>query len=87
MAKRDEYGRKMWVMPKWMEPMREMILDTGGNPVEELVNDRTTQVQTNVVRALLCVSVKDQVHLLYSLARNGMLKNTPTDAEFTKDLV
>lgn len=74
-----------WRMPKWMEPYREMIADTGGNPIEELVNDRSTNVWSNAVRAMLCVTVKDQVALLYRLAHHGVLKGAPKTASFAED--
>lgn len=73
-----ETEREPWTMPVWMEPYRELIGDTGGNPVEELMNDRTTTAQTNMIRAALCVSVSGQVALLYRLRRQGFL--TPTTA-------
>lgn len=74
-----------WKMPAWMEPFRESILDTGGNPVEELVNDRSTSVFSNAIRAVLCVSVKDQVALLYILAQRGLLVGVPKDVSPAQD--
>src|SRR5690606_7974521 len=59
-----------WKMPAWMEPYRGYIRDTGGNPVEELVNDNHTSVATNSIRAAMCVAVTDQVTLLYHLAED-----------------
>ena len=86
MKPKDGYDGKFWKMPGWMEPYRRIIGDTGGNPVEELVNDRTTKSHSNVIRAMLCVAVKDQVDLLYRLARMGALKGAPEDAAFAADL-
>lgn len=67
---------KKWTMPKWMEPFREHINNTGGNPIEELVNDDGTNsnVVVNAPRALICVAVKCQVSLLETLHEKGMLK-------------
>lgn len=62
-----------WVMPEWMEPYREMIGDTGGNPVEELVNDHDTTGWNNVIRAAMIVSVTSQVSLLHRLRDAGRL--------------
>jgi hypothetical protein len=60
-------------MPAWMEPYRELIGNTGGNKVEELVNDRTTTAQGNLIRAALITSVEGQVALLHRLHRKGWL--------------
>lgn len=62
-----------WTMPEWMEPYRELIRNTGGNPIEELVNDRTTNAQSNMIRAALIVAVESQVGLLMSLHAKGLL--------------
>jgi hypothetical protein len=72
MAERPEAP---WTMPEWMEPYRELIGNTGGNPIEELYNDRTT-AQQNLIRAALALSVRDQVNLLYRLQRQGFLAPT-----------
>jgi hypothetical protein len=60
-------------MPDWMEPYRELINNTGGNPIEELLNDRHTTAQVNLIRAALIVAVTSQVHLLTTLHNQGML--------------
>jgi hypothetical protein len=62
-----------WLMPDWMEPYRELINNTGGNPIEELLNDRHTTAQVNLIRAALIVAVTSQVHLLTTLHNQGML--------------
>lgn len=61
-----------WDMPEWMEPFRALI-STGGNPVEDLMNDQRTTVFANAPRAMLCVSTKDQVALLVQLHEQGAL--------------
>jgi hypothetical protein len=65
--------REPWVMPGWMEPYRELIGNTGGNPIEELMNDRTTNARSNMIRSALIVSVESQVALLYRLRQGGHL--------------
>ena len=67
--------REMWAMPDWMEPYRDLIRNTGGNSVEELMNDdgRNSNVVTNAPLALICVAVKSQVSLLESLRGAGKL--------------
>lgn len=65
--------REPWVMPAWMEPYRELISNTGGNPVEELMNDHSTTVRGNVVRAILIGAVASQVALFQQLHDKGWL--------------
>lgn len=62
-----------WAMPQWMEPFRPFITNTGGNPIEELMNDHDTTTDTNVVRALICVAVKSQVGMLMRAYADGKL--------------
>ena len=58
-----------WKMPTWMEKYRIIIVNTGGNPIEELMNDDGTNsnLQNNAIRAMLCVAVKSQISLLEQL--------------------
>lgn len=65
--------RKRWTMPEWMCPFEKYISNTGGNPIEELMNDHTTIVQVNAPRAIVCVAVKSQVALLECLKAKGHL--------------
>jgi len=67
--------KKPWVFPIWMEPFRHTISNTGGNPVEELMNDDGTNsnVFNNAPRALICVAVKSQINLLERLHNAGLL--------------
>ncbi len=62
-----------WTMPEWMEPYRGMIRNTGGNPIEELVNDHETTAFSNVIRAGLIVAVTSQIRLLADLHSQGLL--------------
>lgn len=57
-----------------MEPYREMIGNTGGNPIEELMNDQHTNARNNAVRSALIISVDSQIHLLKRLHREGRLR-------------
>lgn len=65
-----------WTMPRWMEPYRAKITNTGGNSVEDLMNDDGTNsnVFNNAPRALICVAVKSQVAMLEVLHKAGHLK-------------
>lgn len=73
MKKSTPRKRKKWVMPAWMAPFRDAICNTGGNSVEELMNDHESNPFTNHIRAALCVAVKSQVSLLNELHRRGKL--------------
>lgn len=66
---------KKWVMPEWMEEYRGDINNTGGNSVEELMNDdgKNSNVFNNAPRALICVAVKSQVHLLETLHQKEVI--------------
>lgn len=70
-------AKRTWKMPKWMEPYRDLICNTGGNSIEELMNDDGTNsnVFNNAPRALICVAVKSQVGLLQDLEAHGFLSN------------
>lgn len=65
---------KNWTMPKWMEKYRGLIFNTGGNPIEDLMNDHETNIFNNSVRAMLCISVKGQIDILESLHSKGYIK-------------
>lgn len=80
---------QFWTMPEWMEPYRELIINTGGNPIEELVNDHSTTAQVNLIRAALIVSVTSQVQLLTLLHDRGMLPElarNPKEEESVSDI-
>lgn len=62
-----------WVMPKWAEPFRGMIANTGGNPIEELLNDKHTNMQNNAIRTILKISVEAQMALLARLHEKNLL--------------
>lgn len=64
---------KKWKMPKWMEPFREHISNTGGNSIEDLMNNHTATLDNNAILAMLCVAVKSQVILLERLYKNRLL--------------
>jgi len=57
-------AEKKWVMPERLERFRGLIVNTGGNSIEELMNDHKSNVFNNAPRALICVSVKSQIALL-----------------------
>jgi hypothetical protein len=63
-----------WKMPEWMEPYRDMFVNTGGNLTEELLNDHHTSVFDNSIRASLIIAVESQVALLEKLHEKGVLK-------------
>ena len=63
---------KLWTMPAWMEPYRELIRNTGGNSVEDLVNS-DADARVNLPLAMLAACVTSQVGLLNSLRARGLL--------------
>lgn len=65
-----------WTMPDWMEPYRNLISNTGGDTVENLMNDEGANVRNNVVRATLCIAVQSQVTLLARMHRDGLLSTS-----------
>lgn len=65
-----------WVMPEWMERYREYFNNTGGNSVENLMNDKSTN---NNVRSVLAISVASQVILLRRLYDKNELAVRPND--------
>jgi phage-related protein len=65
--------RETWTMPEWMEPYRQHIANTGGNSIEDLMNDQGSTVSNNVIRAALIVSVDSQIILLHRLQKHGFL--------------
>lgn len=64
--------KKQWTMPEWMEFYRESIVY--GERAEELYNDDGTNsnIFNNAPRALICVSLKSQIDLLYRLHERGL---------------
>lgn len=65
--------RKAWSMPKWMEPFRGKIVNTGGNTIEEMMNGNADP-QINLPLSTLQACVKSQVLLLEVLHGKKMLR-------------
>lgn len=70
----EDTKRELWVMPEWMEKYRKDIGNTGGNPIEELMNDNHTTAFENATRAIIIVAVKSQVSLLETLHKEGRVQ-------------
>ena len=70
-----------------MKPFARFINNTGGNDIEDLVNDQDTTVQVNAPRAMICGAVKCQVSLLQTLQEHNLIKDTHRKAGrmFEKD--
>lgn len=64
---------ELWTMPDWMEKYRDDISNTGGNKVEDLMNDNHTSAAINYIRAALIMCVISQVSLLQTLHKKGLL--------------
>lgn len=69
---------QVWTMPEWMEPYRELIVNTGGNTIESLMNDKTTTGFNNMIRAAIIAAVESQILLLSYLKNAGLLAEVPT---------
>ena len=65
-------------VPAWMERYREHFASTGGNSIEELVEDiygpgrDPHMVTTNLPRYILAVAVTSQMAMLESMRRAGL---------------
>lgn len=79
MALKKQKERNAWIMPAWMEPYRDLIVNTGGNPVEFMVNDQANP-RINLPLSTLEACVKSQVHLLNILHDRGLLAR-PSNAK------
>jgi hypothetical protein len=73
-----ETTRTSFTMPGWMEKYRELFVNTGGNSIEELMNDVGCGIHTNSIRAALCIAVESQVLLLRRLKKAGLLSQEKT---------
>ncbi len=65
-----------WKMPDWMEKYRSYFRDTGGNSIEELMNDTST-IEINAPLAILACSAHAQVMFLAALKLNHFLAQDP----------
>ena len=61
---------KRWKMPQWMEPYRDLIVYTGGQSVEDLMNGAYSD---DGFAAVYRWSVRAQVRLLTKLHNGGIL--------------
>lgn len=65
--------KSKWKMPGWMEWYRPYIQNTGGNSVEDLMNEHDANMFNNAPLAALCIAVKSQVAMLELLNNNKLL--------------
>lgn len=65
--------QKPWTMPTWMKPYRELIVNTGGNSVEEMMNGNASPL-VNLPLSTLQACVKSQIALLNRLHDRESLK-------------
>ena len=59
-------------MPKWMEPYRPLIVNTGGNKIEDMVNG-SADPRVNLPLSTLQACVKSQVTFLEILHSKSFL--------------
>lgn len=78
MAERNlqlKFGKK-WKMPRELEPYRDLICNTGGLSIEELIHrsgDSDCNVVINAPLALITQAVESQLILLARLYNDGKL--------------
>lgn len=59
-----------WTLPEWMEPYRDVIeSDLGGNTIEDLLNDKTTNGFNNTIRSALICMGESKVNMLTRLRK------------------
>lgn len=63
---------KRYVIPEWMKELEPFFQDTGGWPIEELMNQKVDS-RINLVVATLQIAVGAQITLLNRLYREGKL--------------
>lgn len=63
-----------WTMPSWMEPYRDLFNNTGGNSIEDLMNDDRTTSRDNAIRMALIFCVRSQIALLTDLHVKRLLR-------------
>lgn len=69
-------------LPAWFEQYRDLIQDTGGNTVEDLLHRLATTPKlafSNIIVFSMALSVKAQVDLLRRLHHQDLLANTPAE--------
>ncbi len=63
-----------WKMPKWMEKYEKTFSNTGGNPVEELMNRSTGGMRdSNTYLWIFYWCTRSQVNMLIELHCKGLL--------------
>lgn len=70
--KKGKKKKRGWVMPGWMESYRALIVNTGGNSIEDMMNGNESPL-INLPLSTLQACVKSQVALLEGLRRIGVL--------------
>jgi len=75
-AKESSIKFEKWIMPEWMEKYRPYLDKiSGGNPIEELMNDHGTTAFNNSIRLTIICQISGAVWLLNKLQEKGELKN------------
>ena len=73
-------SRANWTLPEWMEPYRDLIeMDLGGNSIEELMRDETTNGFNNAIRSAMICMGEAKVRLLAGLKEAGALPDSGRD--------
>lgn len=73
---KEETTYEPYRLPAELEPYRQMIVNTGGNTVEELIDALRTNPRlsfSNIILFELAVAVQSQISLLQQLRKAGVL--------------
>lgn len=62
-----------FIIPEWAEKYRDLFQDTGGNKIEDIMNDHSFNVVTNGIKSMMVASIEGQMTLLRRLKAKGFL--------------
>lgn len=68
--------KSRYVFPPELEPYRDLITNTGGNNIEDIMTryyNEQNLMKTNMVVACLGMCVESQINLLFRLKEEGKL--------------
>lgn len=65
--------KEVYAVPEWMRQFLPLFHNTGGNDVEELLDDEDTNMFANCVRYMLIVSARSQFALLMDMYSKGII--------------
>ena len=70
-----------WVCPHWLRPYEILVIGLRDEPVEELMNDRSADAESDPARAWRIDRVRAQIRLLETLHARGLLHTVSNGGE------